>query len=241
MSAFVGEMKEQVFGLLSKDGLALRMEISLRLHLRFQCLSRAMDVPCLNPAFSVCRSIEGLLKKFSENPKHITDTSVRTIIEALGLLNELCKPGVRPDLAKEPIIRILVVDDEPIARRALTGALQMGFSKPLEAETGAAALELAKSKHFDLIFMDVCMPVMDGFTACRQILETSQNSSTPVVFVTSLSDDEFRNRAAESGGADYVIKPFIFMEINLKTLTMILRGRLEKPTRPKPLHAPVAA
>ncbi|HWF20351.1 MAG TPA: response regulator, partial [Verrucomicrobiae bacterium] len=241
MPAYVAEVKQHVTALGEMDESAKRKEMAIRLHLRLQCLSRKIDVPTLRPAFELCRSLEGLLKKFVENPKNITETSVRTVSSALDLLKDLCIPGVRPDLVDKPQVRLLVVDDEPLARRALTGALQMAFTKPLTAETGEEALELAADHEFDIVFMDVCMPGMDGFAACSKIHETSRNNFTPVIFVTTLSDDEFRVRASQCGGADYVVKPFIFMEINLKALTIALRGRLEIDKLAQAPKTPVAA
>lgn len=225
--SFVAEVKRHVAALDETDESAVRKELSIRLHLKLQFVSRRMDVPLLRPAFEVSRSLEGLFKKFAENPKNITETSLRTATAGLELLKDLCKPGVRQDLAHQPPIRLLVVDDEPLARRALTGALQMSFSKPLTAESAEEALKLAEEHEFDVIFMDICLPGMDGFAACSKIHETFRNRITPVLFVTSLSDEEFRARAAMCGGSDFVVKPFIFMEINLKALTIALRGRLE--------------
>jgi CheY-like chemotaxis protein len=205
-----------------------RWEMLARLHLRLVCLVRRIEVPELRPTFELCQALEGLFKKFKENPKNATDSALHTAATALELLGDLCRPGVKPDLAHNPGIRILVVDDEPLARRAITGALQMAFSKPVAVENGEAAMALAAEHEFDLVFMDVVMPEMDGFTVCGGIRKTPLNHATPVVFVTTLTDPEFRGRAAQSGGTDYVVKPFIFTEITLKALTHALRGRLEK-------------
>jgi PleD family two-component response regulator len=205
-----------------------RWEMLVRLHLRLKCLAPRIDVPELRPAFEMCQSLEGLFKKFSEKPANATDSALRTATAGLQLFKELCTTGIKADLADNPPIRILVVDDEPLARRAVTGALQMAFSRPAAAESGEAALGLAEDKEFDLVFMDVMMPQMDGFTACTRIHQTVHNRFTPVVFVTALSDQEFRAQAAACGGSDFVVKPFVFMEITVKALTFALRGRLEK-------------
>jgi CheY-like chemotaxis protein len=118
-----------------------------------------------------------------------------------------------------------------MARRAITGALQMAFSRPEIAESGETALAVANDKQFDLVFMDVSMPGMDGFATCAKLHEIPANRATPVVFVTSHSDEAFRSQAARCGGSDYVVKPFVFMEITVKALTFALRGRLPKPAR----------
>jgi CheY-like chemotaxis protein len=232
LSNALAEMKQRVAELGTLDDPAARQEGADRLHLGFQGLSRALSAPELKPAFEVSRSLEGLFNKLVANPRSLADSSLATVTAGMELLQDMCAVPVRADLADKPPIRFLVVDDEPLARRALTGALQMAFPRPASVETGEAALALAREQEFDLVFMDVCMPGMDGFTACSKIHETPHNHSTPVVFVTSHSDQEFRARAVTCGGYDFVAKPFVFAEIGLKALTIALRSRMQKETTP---------
>ncbi|HXP63237.1 MAG TPA: response regulator [Dongiaceae bacterium] len=232
MTDCVREMKEQIthLGGLAED-VAARKELLVRLHLRLQSLSRRVNVPELRPAFELCCALEGLFKKLTEDSRKTTGSTLGTATMALELLKDLCLPGVRADLSSSPPIRILVVDDEPLARRALSGALQMAFSRPESAESGETALGLAAAKPYDLVFLDAILPVMDGFTICVKLHETVPNRSTPVVFVSRHTDDEFRARAERCGGKDFVVKPFVFMEIPVKALTYVLRGRLEESKR----------
>src|SRR5678816_4138445 len=84
--------------------------------------------------------------------------------------------------------RILVADDDPVSRRATSVALQMSFEKPESVEAGDAALALAQSRSYDVIFMDTQMPGIDGFAVCSSIRQTHLNHSTPVVFVVGDRD-----------------------------------------------------
>jgi CheY-like chemotaxis protein len=242
MTDCVREMKDQMtlIGGLEEDA-AARKELLARLHLRLQSLSRRVNLPELRPAFELCCALEGLFKKLADDPSKTTASTRGTATMALELLRELCLPGVRADLSNSPPIRILVVDDEPMARRALSGALQMAFSRPESAESGETALGLAAEKPYDLVFLDAIMPVIDGFTICAKIHETVPNRSTPVVFVTRHTDEEFRAQAERSGGKDFVVKPFVFMEIPVKALTYVLRGRLEESKRRGPWTEPPVA
>jgi len=228
MTASVQEMKGQIAVLGGLEEEAARKELLVRLYLQLQFLSRSADLPELRPAFELCCALEGLLKKLKDDSKRATASALRTAAAGVDLLQDVSVPGLRPDLASNPPVRILVVDDEPVARRAITGAMQMAFPRPVGADSGETAVGLAVEKEFDLVFLDVCMPVMDGFTVCSKIHETTLNRSTPVVFITSLSDEGFRAQSALCGGSDYVVKPFVFMEITVKALTFVLRGRLEK-------------
>lgn len=147
---------------------------------------------------------------------------------ALELFEELCgRAGANPDLAHPPV-RILVVDDDPVARRAISGSIQLVFGRPDNAESGEAALALAAEECFDLIFLDVLMPGVDGFTACKKIHETALNCRSPVVFVTSQNDMDSRSQAVASGGCGFIPKPVLPSQITLTTLTFILRARLNE-------------
>lgn len=178
-------------------------------------------------------TLQGLVKKLLENRKHATPSAIASANAAVELLDELCVGARNPDLANPPI-RILVVDDDPIARRAMSGAIQLAFSKPDSADTGEEALAMAREKTFDVIFLDIQMPGMDGFVACSKIHETALNAHTPVVFVTTHSDTKSRERASASGGCGFIPKPVLAIEITLQALTLALRGRLQR-TAPAPI------
>jgi CheY-like chemotaxis protein len=197
-------------------------------YIRVHSLMPKADCIGWHPALRMISALDGLLKKLLENRKHCTSSTLLTVCTAVDLLKELCVTGVEADLATNPPIRMLVVDDDPVARRAITCALQMAFEKPESAEGGEAALAAATERPFDLIFLDVQMPGMDGFTVCSRIHETVQNRATPVVFVTGHSDFKARTQATLSGGGDLIGKPFLTAEVTVKALTFALRGRLLK-------------
>src|SRR5438045_1807412 len=105
-------------------------------------------------------------------------------------------------------------------------ALQKAEMTPDTAVTGEKAVLLATEKSYDVVFMDIKMPGLDGLRACEQIHELKKNENTPVVFVTALSD--FRTRAESTlvGGSDLMIKPFLMFEITVKDLIFTMRKRL---------------
>ena len=185
-------------------------------------------LPELRAAARVRSAMEALLKKLLEQPGNTSSSALETLTTALDLLRSLCVWGLNPRLATKPPIRLLVVDDDPVSRRIIMGALQVMFDKPDSAANGAAAIALAAKKPFEVIFMDVIMPGMDGFTACQRLRETKWNSQTPVVFVTNNPDARSRERAARCGGSGLIPKPFLGSELTLKALALALRGRLEK-------------
>lgn len=181
----------------------------------------------LEAAFRLGSALESILKKLIEQPKSWTPSTVQTAAAALDLLLDLCRIGANPDLAQPPV-QILVVDDDPVARRAISGSLQLGFGRPDSVESGEAALQLANEKPFDLIFLDVRMAGMDGFAACSGIHETRRNRRTPVVFVTNYDDLESRAKAAAAGGCGFIPKQVMASQIKLVALSFILLGRLDR-------------
>jgi CheY-like chemotaxis protein len=227
-SAELGPLRDLIQKIFKTSDECERQQILSAFSVRLHDLASKGTAGTGHPAFRLSAALEGLVRKLMQDPKHGKSSAFLTIATAVDLLHELCAAQVSPDLAANPPIRILAVDDDPVARRAITCALQMAFEKPEGVDSGEAALALATQKPFDVIFMDVLMPSMDGFTACLRIHETDQNRTTPVVFVTSLNDFKARSQATISGGSDFIAKPFLTAEITVKALTYALRGRLQK-------------
>lgn len=105
--------------------------------------------------------------------------------------------------------RILVVDDDEGAR--LTTRRLLEFSgiddfEVVEAANGRLAAEAVREGEvFDLVLMDIEMPEMDGFVACREIRQV--DSSVPIVFVTAHATVDYRRRGREAGGDSFLAKP----------------------------------
>ena len=119
-----------------------------------------------------------------------------------------------------------MVDDEAISRRAVIYALEKAKLSSVNVENPETALQKLAESTFDLVFLDVDMPGMNGFELCSKLRTLHRNKSTPVVFVTSLSDFESRANSTISGGNDLIAKPFLFMELAVKALVYIMRARL---------------
>jgi DNA-binding response OmpR family regulator len=84
---------------------------------------------------------------------------------------------------------------------------------------------------YDVIFLDVEMPGMDGFEVCSRIRTTVANRTTPVVFVTRHSDFGSRAKSSLSGGRDLIGKPFLTFELALKALTIVIQRRSQTNAR----------
>ena len=101
-------------------------------------------------------------------------------------------------------VRILVAEDETIIRLDLIEMLtEAGYEVVAHAENGAVAIEMAKLHKPDLAILDVKMPLVDGITAAREIIEIA-----PVLMLTAFSQRELVERARDAGVMAYVVKPF---------------------------------
>jgi len=185
-------------------------------------------LPDLRPVWLIALALQGLLKQLSIKASNSTPSALRTAAAALDVLGALCVPSLKPNLATEPPVRLLAVDDDPISRRAMSFALAKAFRESDLAPDGAAALALTAKQTYDVIFLDVEMPCMDGFELCSRIHATELNRTTPVVFVTGHSDFESRAQATLLGAQDLIAKPFLVFEITVKALTLVMRARLDQ-------------
>jgi predicted signal transduction protein with EAL and GGDEF domain/FixJ family two-component response regulator len=108
--------------------------------------------------------------------------------------------------AGQPAV-VLVADDDPVMRLLMVEMLDGVGLDAIEAEDGDQAVALARERSPDLILMDVEMPKMDGFAACRAIRDAANGVTVPIVMVTGGDDLEAVTNAYEAGATDFVSKP----------------------------------
>jgi CheY-like chemotaxis protein len=172
-------------------------------------------------------AFEALLKEVYEKPKNINSSSTRTIASAVDFLGFLFEKGTVPGRQEIPASKILVVDDEAISRRAIVYALEKAKLKSVNVEDPVEAVQLLSDNEYDLVFLDVDMPNMNGFELCAKLRAMPSHRKTPVVFVTSLNDFDNRTSSTMAGGNDFIGKPFLFIELTVKALIHVMRNRLQ--------------
>ncbi len=117
--------------------------------------------------------------------------------------------------------KILIVDDVPKNIQVVANILQKeGYSMAF-AQSGATAVEQARSNPFDLILLDIMMPEMDGFEVCQRLREDPRTAEIPVLFLTAKTDTESLVKGFETGAVDYVTKPVKDAELLARVKTQL--------------------
>ena len=168
-------------------------------------------------------ALEALIKDLHKKPAQMTNSVLRTIAHASDCLNVLFCDLERTPRDIPQSVLILVVDDEPIARRTISVALAKSNLRCIGMEDSRAALAMLRENPFDLIFLDAEMPGLNGFELCGELRKLPTNKATPVIFVTSLTKFEVRAQSSLAGGNDLIAKPFLMMELAVKALTYLLK------------------
>jgi CheY-like chemotaxis protein len=134
-------------------------------------------------------------------------------------------PAPSPSSCHRPYA--LVVDDDSVNRLVLAEQLTALGYDVVQCADGQAAVAACTAQAFDMIFMDVMMPTLDGVEATRRIRALPAGRSVPIVFLTALDDDDTLERCLAAGGDDFLTKP-----VNLR----VLRARIGALRRRQELY-----
>ena len=117
---------------------------------------------------------------------------------------------------------ILVVDDEVRIRSIIKKYAEFEGHTVTEAGDGMEAVRLCRAKEFDIIIMDIMMPELDGFSACREIRKFSQ---TPIIMLSARGEEYDKINGFSLGIDDYVVKPFSPKELMLRIDAVLKRSK----------------
>jgi len=153
------------------------------------------------------------------------DAFPRALPSVLGLLSaethspELVLMGGCADCAANQAVAIkevtfiLVVEDSEDNREILRYILRASGYGVLEAMNGEQAVEICRSKHPDLILMDLSMPVLDGYGAVEQIRQLHELDEVPIIAISAHATIDYRSKALSNGFNDYLTKPIDFAQL----------------------------
>ncbi|MFN6570354.1 diguanylate cyclase response regulator [Nostoc minutum NIES-26] len=160
--------------------------------------------------------------------------------------------GISPfSLSKQPPV-ILVADDDKTIRVLLREAMEQEGYRVVEVTDGKQCLDAYETVKPDIVLLDALMPVMDGFTCCKQLLQIARNNlmsalasldtdsasgntviskiweRTPILMITSLDDEESVDRAFEAGATDYVTKPIHWAVLRQRLRRLLQQAQIYK-------------
>jgi DNA-binding response OmpR family regulator len=125
-------------------------------------------------------------------------------------------------------MRILLVEDDLNLGLVIADHLKTQDYEVISAEDGAEGLVKFNEEQFNLCILDVMLPVLDGFSLAQDIRKI--NKDIPILFLTAKSMTEDKIKGFESGGDDYLTKPFSIQEFELRVKALLRRSRLELVT-----------
>jgi len=147
-------------------------------------------------------------------------------------------PSLRPSnrvesirLIQTSVTKLLIVEDMKSTRLLIKGVLGKEGYTVLQAENGAEGVELFKREAPDVVLMDVMMPVMDGFEACRRIRQLDRDEGTPIIMLTGAEDIEAIEQAFEAGATDFITKPINWPLLSQRVRYALRNGQLVREVR----------
>lgn len=117
--------------------------------------------------------------------------------------------------------RVLVVDDEKMIVKGITFSLEQDGMDVDCAYDGDEALRMAKERDYDVVLLDIMLPVMDGITVCQKIREFS---NMPIIMLTAKGEDMDKILGLEYGADDYITKPFNILEVKARMKAVMRRN-----------------
>ena len=143
----------------------------------------------------------------------IPELKVGEILDETSLSQSMLENIVDSELTDKRLFTALVVDDSQPVRKQLEIELKMLGAKVQLSESGEQAIELCRENRYDIIFLDVMMPGIDGPSTLKKIRKNPEFEHTPAIFMTAKVQPEEVSELRENGAIDVIAKPFDPMEL----------------------------
>ena len=127
--------------------------------------------------------------------------------------------------------KILIAEDEPDIRELVAFTLRFGGYEVVVANNGEEAVHTASREHPDLILMDVRMPRLTGYDACRMMKASEDLKDIPVVFLSAKGQDSEIQSGLEAGAEEYLLKPFSPDQLTARVRAILAKFG-KRPARP---------
>ncbi len=234
------DVRDRMHALIKSSDPAAQLTLLLDLYRSIHFLAGYSGIAGFSGIAHVAGALEALLKELHQRPKQITPSTLRTVAQAVDCVNLLFDEASLLDDSFLRSILIVAVDDEPMARQALSSALGKANLPALSLDSPELALKVLEQNRIDLLFLDVEMPGMDGFELCRRVRALPLHRTTPVVFVTTQSNFQARAQSVLSGGTELIAKPFLLLELAVKALTILFKAQTSHSAAAPAAEGPLA-
>jgi len=197
------------------------------LHCHVESYAERARVSGLIAVHRLCVCFAELTRGMYETPEQINPSTLRTVNQTIEFLAALMKEKNLAQVKDPATALIYAVDDDLGNCESIALAMEESGMRTTYALAPAAALAELSGGRYDLIFLDVNLPGMDGFELCKQIRALAIHEKTPIVFLTGLATLENRVQSSLSGGNDFIAKPFNLFELSVKAITLVLKTQLQ--------------
>lgn len=189
-------------------------------------LGREARLLGLDRLAQVARLTATVLQDLGEDPQELRAPSIQAVGLGIDCLARLIEKGAGRSAEQSRPPFCLLVEDDPMARWAMSSALEHAGMNWVGADDSVMAMKLAQENQFDVVLLDWQLPGANGVELCGQIRAVPANSNSAVIFVTARVDFESRVRSSLTGADDFVPKPFLVSELALRSLTCVVRNQL---------------
>jgi CheY-like chemotaxis protein len=197
------------------------------LHCHVQGFAERARISGLIALHRLSTSFADLTRGLYEIPEQVNPSTLRTVHQTIEFLASLMKEKNLAQVKDPAKALIYAVDDDLGNCESIALAMEESMMRTTYAQEPTIALAELAGGRYDLIFLDVNLPGMDGFELCKQIRGLAIHTNTPVVFLTGLATLENRVQSSLSGGNDFIAKPFNLHELSVKAITLILKTQLQ--------------
>jgi DNA-binding response OmpR family regulator len=171
---------------------------------------------------------EWLAHDLAAMPEQLNASILRTLGQAADFLSARLAAGIPTHLPDLAGARVLSVEDDTGAGMLVAAAMQIAGLTAEVTTTPSAGLAAAGQARFDLVFLDIGLPEMNGFDLCTRLRGTPGHDRVPIVFLTGLATFQNRAQASLTGGNDFIGKPFHPLELALKAQHWLCQSRLSQ-------------
>lgn len=189
-------------------------------------LSEMSKGDVLRPIHELAAALESLLADLHSSPVNINASTLRTIGQSIDFLATLIDESNLSRIKDVTTARVFAIDDDEGILETIKGTMEMVNLNITTSSGSNDGLTKLSESNYDLIFLDVGLPEMNGMDICSRVRAMPHHQKTPIVFLTGEATVQNRVQSTLNGGNDLIGKPFSILELAVKAIVWIFKGQL---------------